>query len=88
MLDEFSTFMKGAFNLDMINYFDKRTLKDLQYLLLKCKDPVKSPDRVISFINAEINRRIYVRNMWISIIAILISMGALGVSLFSIFNHQ
>jgi len=77
VLDTFMKLMKGRFSLDMVDFFDNRSIKELQYLLLKCKEDIKEPDRIISFLNTEINRRIQSRVICISLFSMVISVVAL-----------
>ncbi len=77
ILDTFMKLMKGRFSLDMVEFFDNRSIKELQYLLLKCKEDIKEPDRIISFLNTEINRRIQSRVICISLFSMVISVVAL-----------
>ena len=78
ILDEFKKLMGKEYSLSLVNFFDERSKKELQYLLLKCttKGVHESP-RAISFLTSEINRRVQNKIIYISVSALFVSALAL-----------
>ena len=81
LFKEFQKHINKNFSIDFVNFVEKRRIKELIWLQVKCKefsnktnDGVKDPERIISILNSEINHRMYKQTRFISIIAILISL--------------
>ena len=78
ILDEFKKLMGKEYSLTLVSFFDERSTKELQYLLLKCTTKgVHEPDRAISFLTSEINRRIQNKIIYVSVSALFVSALAL-----------
>jgi hypothetical protein len=78
ILDEFKKLMGKEYSLNLVSFFDERSTKELQYLLLKCTTKgVHEPDRAISFLTSEINRRVQNKIIYVSVIALFVSALAL-----------
>lgn len=67
----------------LVNLICRKPIKDLIYLQLKCKkeDGIVEPASVLQFLDNEINRRIQSRIIFVSLIAVVISIFVL------IFNY-
>ncbi len=83
IFDEFKKLVKNPVSKALVDFIDQRTLKDLNYLQLKCKEEevgrkgIKEPQRVLQFLNNEIHRRIQVAVILISTLALVVSLMAL-----------
>jgi len=81
LFKEFQDHINKNFSIDLVNFVEKRNIKELIWLQVKCKklsddtsDGIKDPERIISVLNSEINHRMYKQTRCISIIAVLISL--------------
>ena len=82
LVKKFEFLVKINLSEEFLTLIRKSNIKELNLFILKCKDDIENKERVISFLNNEINRRIQNRVVFLSTLALVISFASIIISIF------